>query len=257
MKINDLFFEFSNEGRFKVFQSLYKGSKKHSQLERELKIRGSEISRHIKRLVKKNLVVKTIDNNYTTTNIGNIFLDVLELFEVSLKFETFFNTHEISFIPIDFILRLGHLKSLKINSGTMQNIELWSELIKTTENYIFAISEQFQDSILPAVERKINNMDIEIRALVNENVLNSKGYERLQDRHAFYQKINIAQNIRLLKEVLFSLLVTDKGAILFLSKQGKVDYSECLFDNSNIFLKWSEDLFEWYWRKGIEIEHLI
>lgn len=257
MRINELFFEFSNEGRFKVFKSLNKGSKKHSQLEKELKIRGSEISRHIKRLTKRNLVKKTIDNNYTNTNIGKIFLEVLELFEVSLKFETFFNTHEITFLPINFILRLGNLKSLKLNSGTMQNIELWSELIKNTESFILAISDQFQDSILPVVERKINNIDIDIKALVNENILKSKGYERLQDRHAFYQKINISENIRLLKHIFFSLLVTDKGAILFLSKEGKIDYSECLFDESDLFIKWSNDLFEWYWKEGNDIERLI
>ncbi|MFW9826962.1 MAG: helix-turn-helix transcriptional regulator [Candidatus Thorarchaeota archaeon] len=257
MRINDLFFEFSNEGRFKVFKSLYKGSKKHSQLEKELKIRGSEISRHIKRLIERNLVKKTIDNKYTSTNIGKILIEILELFEVSLKFETFFNTHEITFLPINFILRLGSLKSLKINAGTMQNIELWSELIKNTESFILAISDQFQDSILPAVERKINNIDIEIKALVNENILKSKGYEKLQDRHAFYQKINISENIRMLQNILFSLLVTDKGAILFLRKEGKVDYSECLVDDSDLFIKWSKDLFEWYWKEGIDIETLI
>jgi predicted transcriptional regulator len=257
LKISDLFFEFSNEGRLRVFKSLYEASKKHSQLEKELKIRGSEISRHIKRLTERNLVKKTIDNNYTTTNIGKLFLEVLELFEVSLKFEPFFNSHDITVLPISFILQIGSLKSLKIKTGTMQNIELWSNLIKNSENFILAVSDQFQDSILPAVERKINDVDLDIRALVNENVLKSKAYERLQDRHSFYRKVNITQNIRMLKDIIFSLLVTDKGAILFLSKEGKVDYSECLFDENDLFIILSEELFEWYWKKGVNIESLI
>ncbi|MDX1797196.1 MAG: transcriptional regulator FilR1 domain-containing protein [Candidatus Lokiarchaeia archaeon] len=257
MRINDLFFEFSNEGRFEVFKSLYKGKKRHSQLEKDLDIRGSEISRHLKRLMEKNLIKKSTDSKYAITNIGKLFLDVLELFEVSLKFESFFNTHNIDIFPLNLILQLGNLKSIKISSGTMQNIELWADMIKNSEKYILAISDQFQDSILPAVERKINNISIDIRALVDKNVLNSKGYEKLHDRHTFYQKINITQNIRMLKQIEVSLLVTDKGAILFLGKEGKIDYSECLFDENEIFIEWSKELFEWYWKKGINIKSII
>ena len=257
MRINDLFFEFSNEGRFEVFKSLYKEKKRHSQLEKELDIRGSEISRHLKRLIKKNLVKKTMDNQYTITNTGKIFLDILELFEVSLKFEPFFNRHNIDYLPLNLILQLGNLKSIRLSSGTMQNIELWSEMIKKSEKFILAISDQFQDSILPAVERKINNMSIKIKALVDKNVLSTKGYEKLEDRHAFYQKINISQNIRLLKQIFFSLLVTDRGAILFLSREGKIDYSECLIDDNEIFINWSKELFNWYWKEGINIESII
>lgn len=257
MRINDLFFEFSNEGRFEVFKSLYKGKKRHNQLEKELNIRGSEISRHLKRLIEKNLVKKTMDNKYAITNIGKMFLDILELFEASLKYEVFFNTHNIDNIPLNLILQLGNLKTIKINNGTMQNIELWSEMIKKSEGYILAISDQFQDSILPAVERKINNLSIDIKALVDNNVLKSKGYEKLQDRHSFYEKINISQNIRMLKQIYVSLLATDKGAILFLSREGKIDYSECLFDDNEIFIQWSKELFDWYWKKGINIESVI
>jgi len=209
LRINDFFFEFSNEGRFEVFKTLYKGKKRHSQLEKELDIRGSEISRHLKRLMEKNLVKKTLDNKYTITNIGKMFLGILDIFEISLKYENYFNSHNINDFPLSFILQLGNLKTMRMNSGTMQNIELWSELIKNSKKFILAISDQFQDSILPLVERKINGLSIKIRALVDKNVLMSKGYEKLQDRHAFYEKINITENIRLLKQINFSLLVTD------------------------------------------------
>lgn len=209
MRINDFFFEFSNEGRFEVFKTLYKGKKRHNQLEKELDIIGSEISRHLKRLMEKNLVKKTLDNKYTITNIGKMFLGILDIFEISLKYENYFNSHNINDFPLSFILQLGNLKTMRMNSGTMQNNELWSELIKNSKKFILAISDQFQDSILPLVERKINGLSIKIRALVDKNVLMSKGYEKLQDRHAFYEKINITENIRLLKQINFSLLVTD------------------------------------------------
>ncbi len=257
MKINDLFFEFSNEGRFQVFKSLSKENMRHSELEKELEIRGSEISRHLKRLIKKNLIKKTIENEYTITNIGKIFLQILDIFEVSLNYENYFNNHNINDLPLNLILQLGNVKTIKIKSGVMQNIELWSDLINKSEKVILAISDQFQESVLPAVERKINNLSIEIRALVDKSVLKSKGYKKLKDRHTFYQKLNISQNIRMLQKIDFSLLVTDKGAILFLAKEGKVDYSECLFDTGEFFIKWTEELFNWYWEEGVSIESVI
>ena len=257
MKINELFFEFSNEGRFRVFKCLFNESKRHNQIEKELNIRGSEVSRHLKRLIKKNLVNRDRDNKYEITNIGRFFLQTLDIFKIALKYENYFNTHDAYDLPLYIILQLGNLKTLKINKGTMQNIELWSQLIKNSEKYILAISDQFQDSILPIVEKKIKNISINIRALVDETVLNSKGYEKLEDRHAFYQKLKITENIRVLNQIDFSLLVSDKGAILFLRREGKIDYSECLFDNVETFIKWSMELFEWYWKKGKDIKPFI
>ena len=61
----------------------------------------------------------------------------------------------------------------------------------------------------------------------------------------------------MLKQIFFSLLVTDKGAILFLSREGKIDYSECLYDENEIFLNWSKKLFDWYWKEGASIESVL
>ena len=58
------------------------------------------------------------------------------------------------------------------------------------------------------------------------------------------------ENIRILEEIKISLIVSDKGAILFLSKDGEIDYSQCLIDNRENFIKWTKELFEWYWKKG-------
>ncbi|MFX1571234.1 MAG: ArsR family transcriptional regulator [Promethearchaeota archaeon] len=257
MKINELFFELSNEERFKIFKSLFNESKRHNQIEKELGIRGSEVSRHLKRLIKEDLVEKDIYNKYDITNIGRIFLQILDLLKIFLKFKNYFNSHNVYELPFYVTLQLGDLKTLKINKGTMQNIELWAQLIKDSEKFILAISDQFQDSILPIVEKKINNISINIRAIIDETVLKSKGYEKLEDRHAFYRKLNIAENIKVLTHIDFSLLVSDKGAIIFLKREGKIDYSECLYDDIETFINWAINLFEWYWKKGKDIKPFI
>jgi len=139
----------------------------------------------------------------------------------------------------------------------MKNIETWSSLVKDSEEFIFAISDQFQDSLLPIVEKKINHEMIDVKALIEENVLQTDVKELLKDRHVFYEKIDMFKNIRVLGHLDFSLIVSDKGAILFLSKDDKIDYSECIIDNSEAFINWTIELFDWYWKKGARLDTFI
>ena len=257
MNLNEIFFEFSNKERYDVFKSLYYGKRRHSQLEKELNIPGPEISRHLSRLLKRNLINKTDDKNYGMTGIGRIFFRVMEIFETSLKHEQYYNTHDINIIPLHFILQLGTLKSIETSDKTMKNIETWSRLVKDSEKFVFAISDQFQDSLLPIVEKKINHESIDVKALIEENVLQTDVKELLKDRHAFYEKIDMFKNIRVLGHLDFSLIVSDKGAILFLSKDEKIDYSECIIDESEAFINWTIELFEWYWKKGARLDAFI
>ncbi|UCD01290.1 MAG: winged helix-turn-helix transcriptional regulator [Promethearchaeota archaeon] len=259
MDLNELLIEFTNKGRYEVFKSLYKEKKRHSELEKELNIPGPEISRNLKRLVKKKLISKTIDNEYEITSIGKILYEILNIFESTLKFEEFLNNHDISSIPIDLFLQFGKLKKVNVNNQTMKNIQKWSDLVKNSEKYILAISDQFQNSILPIVERKINNQSIEIKALIEKAILmdSVKVGKQFKDRHAFYDKVDVFQNVRVLSQIGISLIASDKGAIVFLSKGGKIDYSQCLVDNSEAFVNWTRELFKWYWKKGKKLRPFL
>ncbi|MBD3193551.1 MAG: hypothetical protein GF317_00745 [Candidatus Lokiarchaeota archaeon] len=262
MEISELFFEFSNKGRIDVFRSIYQDGKKHSQIIKELDIPGSEISRHLKRLKIKNLIVKTKNNKYEVSNIGKIFYKIFEIFEVTIKHKSFFNSHDITSIPLYLFVELGNLKYLEMSDKTMQNIELWSNLVKNSEEFIYAISDQFQISILPIVERKIQKKSIEIKALINKNLLKSYNIpnewaDQFVDASSFYKKLDIYENVKILEEINLSLIVSDKGGIIFLKKDKGIDYGECLIDNHPNFINWCKNIFRHYWRKGTSIKPFI
>ena len=262
MNLTDLFFEFSHEGRFKLFKSLCFENKKHNQLQKELNIPGPEISRHLKRLCDKNLIKKGVDSQYEITNIGKIFFGIIDVFEIVVNHKEFFNTHDITSIPLTLMYQLGQLKEVESSDKTLENIELWSNLVKNSVEFIFAISNEMQNSLLPIIERKLEDHSMEIRALIDKNILKTytipeKLKETFKAPRAFYKKINLFENVRFLKEINFSLLVSDSGAILFLSKDGKIDYSQCLIDYHVPFLEWAKSLFEWYWNKSKRIKPYI
>lgn len=259
MDIDEFLIEFTNKGRYDVFKSIFQNNKRHSELEKELDIPGPEISRNIKRLLKKDLICKTLEGKYQITSIGIICFEVLNILQTSINYKDFFNSHNIGSIPINMILHLGNLKEVNYNDKTMENIQFWANLVKGSEDFILAISDQFQDSILPIIERKLNNQKIEIKTIIDFSILKDSAEvgKKFQDHHDVYEKMDAFQNVRVLNKVDLSLLATEKGSILFLNKDGKIDYSQCLQDNSESFIEWTKDLFKWYWKRGSSLTKYI
>ncbi|MFW9998584.1 MAG: helix-turn-helix transcriptional regulator [Candidatus Hodarchaeota archaeon] len=260
MDVNKLLFEFSNKHRYNVLKSLYIDSKRHFQLQQDLNIPGSEVSRHIKRLEEKNLILKDINNEYRITNIGKIFLRMMDIFEVSLNHRDFLNSHDITSIPVHLIFQLGKLKTVEFGNKTMENMEIFENLVKDSEEFLFAITDQYQKSLLKEAENKMRKQSLNIRAIVNRNLLKSynipDGWSKLfEDPKIFFREM--LENIRILDEIKISMIVSDKGAILFLSKDGEIDYNQCLIDNHEDFINWIKELFEWYWIRGKNLKPFI
>lgn len=259
MSITDFLIEFTNDGRYNVFKSIFKGVKRHSEIEKELDLPGPEISRNIKRLLKKDLIRKRVDGGYEITSTGIIIHEILKVFEKILNLGEFFNNHDISSIPLNLILQLGNLNSMRVGDQTMVNIQKWADLVKSSEEFIIAISDQFQDSILPIVEKKINNQSIDMKTVIDPSILKKsvKVGKTFEDRHEVYDKMDAFQNVRVINKVNISLLATEKGAILFLSSEGKVDYSQCLHDDDEAFIEWVKELFLWYWKKAKNLKSYV
>ncbi|MFW9973351.1 MAG: hypothetical protein ACFFDF_24415, partial [Candidatus Odinarchaeota archaeon] len=238
-----LLIEFSHKERYNVLKELYHEGKRHSELQSELNIPGSEISRHLGRLKDKNLVFKDVQNKYQITNIGKIFIRVMDIFEVSLIHRDFFNSHEITSIPVFLIFKLGKLRDVEFGNKIMENMEIFENLVKNSDEFLYAITDQYQKSLLKEAENKMRNKSIKIRALVDRNLLKSynipNGWSKLfNDPKVFFKEM--LENIR-----------------LFLNKNSEIDYSQCLIDNHNSFISWAKELFEWYWKKGMSLQPFI
>jgi DNA-binding HxlR family transcriptional regulator len=68
LDLNDLLFEFSHKEKYHVLKELYHESKRYGELQNELTIPGSEISRDLKSLKNKNLVKNSREFIYAITD---------------------------------------------------------------------------------------------------------------------------------------------------------------------------------------------
>jgi len=261
MIISELFFELSHEARYEIFREMNVNPYKHSELEKKLNLPGPEITRHIKRLLKYNLIEKNSDRTYFRTNFGKLINEGLDFFEFNVMFMDFINSHDIDAIPSELLLNLGILKNCKLLTKTMKNIELWYSIIKEAESFIWSIHEQAINTNLPMIQKKIFNQNLEIRSIIHVNLL--KKYVQTEEWESYVEgpkpeifqdlckKIGIPDCLRKTDEAKLVLLITESKVILFLSNKKKIDYSECIYaKNNQDFIKWAKNLFESYWKKA-------
>ncbi|HUW90608.1 MAG TPA: hypothetical protein VMV43_08805 [Candidatus Nanopelagicaceae bacterium] len=261
MIISKLFFELSNEGRYEIFRELNVNPYRHSELEKKLNLPGPEITRHLKRLLQYNLIEKNSDRTYFRTNFGKLINEALDFFEFNVMFRDFINSHDIDVIPSELLLNLGILKNCKLLTKTMENIELWSSIIKEAESFIWSILEQAINTDLPMIQQKIFNENLEIRTIIHVNLL--KKYVQTEEWESYFEgpkpeifqnlsnKIGIPDCLRKTDDAKLVLLITESIVILFLSNKKKIDYSECLYAKNNPdFTKWAKNLFNYYWKKA-------
>lgn len=257
MKVNDLFFELSHEGRYKVLKSISKKRSKHMHLEKELRLTGPEISRHLKRLQEAKLIQKTVQGDYQITSFGKLICSVTVFFENSLSLVDFINTHNFENIPLEILFQIICLSDIELGTKTMENIELWAELIKKSNRYIYAITDQLQTSVIPIAHKKVQSgTSFDIKAIIDRKLFEkfTKSEYLTPKANELLKQIDFFNSVRLSEELDLSLIITDNGAIIFLRAGDSIDYSKCIFSKSEDFLKLTKKIFDLYWHKAIIIK---
>ena len=269
MNIKEIFFELSHEKRYQIFRLINIQNINHSDIKVKLNLVGSEVTRHTQRLIEASLIQRNLKGIYQKTNFGRIINEILDYFEFSVKNYDFINEHNINAIPTQLMSEIGKLVEAKVLNRTMENIEKWAEMIINANEFIWSISDQLQNSIIPIVQRKINDENLKIRAILEKSLLdrfiNDDSWERYLTAlkpeiiEKFFEKLEISQNVRVKENLGLALTITESETILFLSTDRGVDYSQCIYaNNDEYFLKWAKELFLYYWKDSefITIEEL-
>ncbi|MHA1733063.1 MAG: helix-turn-helix transcriptional regulator [Promethearchaeota archaeon] len=258
MNMNDLFFELSHEGRCRILEFLVTGKKKHAQIEAELGIVGAEVSRHLKRLQNTHLVEKSPDGMYGLTSFGEATCSLFPFFENSLKFVDFINAHDFRSIPPYIMLQLESSPDVEVRTGTINNIEMWTELITRAQSYIWAITDQLQTSMVPLIRKKLESgTELEIRAIVDRKLLRKFSESSVLpfDPDDMIKRVDLFENVRIQDETSISLTITERGALIFLRSDDHVDYSQGMFSESPTFIGWAKKIFKLCWEQGHQFNH--
>jgi DNA-binding transcriptional ArsR family regulator len=120
MKYSKIFSEISNPVRINILLLLYENKATITELKEKIgDISHSEISRHIGRLAKYNLITKeTIPGrNYELTHFGRITVKLYKPLDFIFQNSEYFENHQIDDIPESFLQGINNLNAAELITG--------------------------------------------------------------------------------------------------------------------------------------------
>jgi len=242
------FLELASEQRLNILFNLMSHKSKISPMAKELGSTVQEVHRNFERLNDAGLIKKDGDGYYQLTTYGKtICTQIPDLVFVSRN-RKYFEDHDFGDIPMKFIQRIGALAAGQHIKGFVKVLELWKEIYKNADEYIFEVlAEVPLDLIDPLVARV--KKGIKFNYIFSESAISPKGRKQLLEKlgfKAFIEKGLVERKMR--KTVQVVVVLNEKEAcVLFPTIDGNADIREMFYSNDHMFHEWCLDYFRYCW----------
>lgn len=245
----ELISELSSPQRMEILQLLSSSNLKASEIAKKLNTSIQAISRHIDRLHNVRLIEKTENGSYHLTTVGNVILQQYPFFEFLEKFKDYFETHDFSGIPSHLLMRIGDLVNCDLEMNTMKALQRsrdWAASMKKWERGVtFTLPLEYFDVVLDSVKNGTTQ-----KIIYGTNSILPKGFSEHPARKKWleFKKTGQVQE-KIVKHVPLVAGVSENEAhLIFASKSlGYPDIKGIFFSKDPKFMKWCEDLVDYYW----------
>lgn len=230
--IDKLFFELASESRLGILRKLMEKDGKMNEVARKLDLTTTETFRQLQRLNEGLLVQKQPEGTYAITEYGKLVLQLSGSLEFVFKHKEYLVNHDLSWIPPQFLHRIGELSQADLMMGMVESTTKSSTLIGEAKQFMWAVSPEPVPQAFDAIA---------------EQVPEGAEYRILSPQPPV--KLSNLEN-RTITDPPAIMVVTEKEAgICFRFKEGRVDYAG-FFGKDPIFLNFVKDLFLYHWNKG-------
>ena len=240
MNEHELMFELSHPGRLETLRILKEKPHRLTDVSKVLGLTSAEVSRHLGRLSKAELIIKNGEGLYTLSPFGDIILQEITKFNFLTTHHEYFLTHDFTVLPEE-LQWLTPLSSTRIVKGTLEIMSIVEDLTREAEKIIWVMSVQPMRAMIDiSVKRATEG--------INLRFIYSKGVDIPKD---YKPKKKIPLEVRLVPDLKVALKYNQKIAgIVLPDMSGKVDFGAALMGEEPPFLRWVELLFDYYWDKG-------
>jgi predicted transcriptional regulator len=221
----------------KLLSELQGGDLRLTELSERLSATAQETSKHLARLVNSRVIEKNPLGSYRLTCFGKLVMDTLPSLSFISQNRKYFLSHDISFLPRDFILRLGELSEHIFVDHVSNVLTECQHLLGLAENYFLWTIDQ----PLPWILLKPLPESMSARCIMPSEVT-PDSYQMAKTT------LGIRSEVRFTREVKVGLAVNEKmGAICFCDLDGKIDFASGFIGYGPGFQKWCHDLFDFLW----------
>ena len=148
-ELSDFFLELAHGDRLRALLLIEKEGLKLTHISERLGLSMQETSRHLSRLRDAKVIRKEIDGFYYLTPFGRIALQLLPGYNFILKNRDYFQDHDPSCLPGEFIRRIGELEQYKPGEGVMQVLHLALVVMEEAREYVWILTDQVMTPAIP------------------------------------------------------------------------------------------------------------
>lgn len=228
-----------------------------SEIRDRFDITSPEVSPRIKELIEHKLV-KFEDKKYHLTPMGKTivssfrpFVNTLNVFD---QYPDFWESHDLTSIPENFLLRIGEIKNYIIIEDDMDDINRTKvegiELVMQSK-YLLAVSMLY-DNDMPDLLIKLLDNNVNVSIIINKNV-----FEKLIGDDLSFNKYKEYSNFSayISNENIRTAFTVNDFSIFFslCYLNGKFDLHSNCISNEKSAINWGTDLFEYYKKNSQKI----
>ena len=243
-KLSEFFLELAHSDRLRALSLIERERLKLTHVSERLNLSMQETSRHLSRLRDAKLVRKDSDGFYQVSPLGRITLRLLPGYNFIISNRDYFQDHELTWLPPEFIERVGELEEYEPGRGVMQVLHLAGVVMEEAEQYVWILTDEVMTASIPMI-RKGYERGIRVRIMLPEQLRLPSGFELPEPAPAS------PMEMRRLNEVKVCIVMNEKLAGLCLpDPNGKIDFSAGFASRKPRFHKWCKDLFLHYWEEA-------
>ena len=259
--LDKLFFELASESRLGILRQLKVNDLRMQEIARRLDLTDTEACRQLQRLSDTELIEKQPNATYKLTPYAKLVLDTSTALDYVYKFKEYFLQHDATFLPYEFIARIGELYAGEFSADTLLTLNRVRQMVYEAEEYIWVIAEQIDSSHIQVTNEKISE-GLKLRFIMSRHFVQTTKFtpemllcprckkQIVLNEDEFKKRGCGFCERRQLERICLSLFVNEKESCVLLRRIGDVMDYAAFFGTDEKFLKWARDVFIYYWEKA-------
>jgi len=239
----ELFKTLSSKSRLTVIRALGKDPLRYSEILKASGLNTTDLSRQLSRLIKDAIVEKDSSDRYQLTQFGRLVSTSIPMTTFLLKYQGYFNTHDLSVIPTSLIEDISSLRKGNMVSSVFESINLQQNIVPTIQERFWILTDDLSPSWISSLQNLLEH-GVEIRAVVTPELA-----EKIRQEATPLMKAKM--QVRTLDIVNLVLGYSDKHALIcFPSLEGEPDRNHYLFGYDVVFKHWVFHCFRYFWEQA-------
>jgi predicted transcriptional regulator len=246
-EIVKLLFDLSSTDRLTLLLTIRKEENlRLTQLAEKIRATIQETSRHVGRLTEAKLIEKKSDGFYRLTSYGQLVLLLLSSFSLLSKTRDYFLSHDISFLPQEFIERIGELSMYEHAQNVSNVLRHIEQVMSLANEYVWLMADQALVTG-PSVVQAVGNRDLSVRIMISKSGHIPERYQHIKTLLGNKLELKLLSD----ENAKIAIAMNEKIAgVSFSDLKGKMDFDSGFISRSIDFHKWCNDVFNFYWNRS-------